>query len=268
MGTGVQDSQNGETYRNVKKLAPEFDANVLKLIAIAAMTVDHLTWMLFPGYAKEPLPVFLHIIGRLTCPIMCFFIAEGFHYTHDIKKYTGRLFLFAGVSHVPYILASENYVDWKSFLPFYYGDVLNQTSVMWALAWGLVMLRIAESSRIRAAWKPVLVVLACAAALPSDWSCIASLCVLSIGTNRGNAKKQILWCLFYIALYAGVYCLALDPLYGVLQFGVVLSIPLLFFYNGTRGKNARINRVMKWLFYLYYPLHLLVIGLIMQFVLK
>lgn len=70
------------------------DSNQLKIIAIAAMTVDHIAWMLFPGYPREALPVIMHIIGRLTCPIMCYFIAEGYHYTKNIKKYTFRLFLF------------------------------------------------------------------------------------------------------------------------------------------------------------------------------
>ena len=70
------------------------NANTIKLIAILAMTVDHIAWLLFPGYPKEALPVVMHIIGRLTCPIMCFFIAEGYHYTKDVNKYTFRLFLF------------------------------------------------------------------------------------------------------------------------------------------------------------------------------
>ena len=53
------------------------DSNQLKIIAIVAMTVDHIAWMLFPGYPREALPVIMHIIGRLTCPIMYYFIAEG-----------------------------------------------------------------------------------------------------------------------------------------------------------------------------------------------
>lgn len=82
------------------------DSNMLKLIAIAAMTADHIAWLLFPGYPTDPLPIILHIIGRLTCPIMCFFIAEGYHYTRNIKKYTARLFVFAVISHFAYIFAS------------------------------------------------------------------------------------------------------------------------------------------------------------------
>ena len=45
-------------------------SNAIKLIAIAAMTVDHIAWAVFPGYPKEFLPLLMHIIGRITCPIM------------------------------------------------------------------------------------------------------------------------------------------------------------------------------------------------------
>ncbi|MBR2883336.1 MAG: conjugal transfer protein TraX, partial [Clostridia bacterium] len=113
--------------------------------------------------------VVLHIIGRLTCPIMCYFIAEGYHYTKNINKYTMRLFAFAFISHFAYIFASSSFVDWKSFIPFYYGDVFNQTSVMWSLVWGLVMLRVVNSERMKTSIKVFLVLLICVITFPSDW---------------------------------------------------------------------------------------------------
>ena len=116
------------------------DANALKLIAIVAMTVDHVAWLLFPGYSTAPIAVFMHIIGRMTCPMMCYFIAEGYHYTHSVRRYAARLFGFAFLSHFAYVFASGDYVDARSFIPFYYGSVFNQTGVMWSLAWGLVHL--------------------------------------------------------------------------------------------------------------------------------
>ena len=64
------------------------NSNALKMIAIIAMTIDHIAWLVFPDYPHEVLPVILHTIGRLTCPIMCYFIAEGYHYTKNIRKYT------------------------------------------------------------------------------------------------------------------------------------------------------------------------------------
>lgn len=238
------------------------NSNELKLVAIIAMTVDHIAWAMFDGYPTAPLPIFMHIIGRLTCPIMCYFIAEGYHYTKNINKYTFRLFAFAFISHFSYIFASNAFVDFKSFIPFYYGDFLNQTSVMWSLAWGLVMLRIADSKKIKLTCKVLLVILICIITLPSDWSCIASLCIMAIGTNRNNLKKQMAWMIFYVALYSLVYFFAIDKVYGVLQMGVILSIPIIAMYNGSRGKNEKINKFMKWFFYIFYPAHLFVIGLI------
>lgn len=241
------------------------NSNQLKLIAIIAMTVDHIAWAMFDGYPSALLPLVMHIIGRLTCPIMCYFIAEGYHYTRNINKYTFRLFAFAFVSHFAYIFASNDFVDFKSFIPFYYGNFLNQTSVMWSLAWGLVMLRIADSKNIKSIYKVLLVILICIITLPSDWSCIAALCIMAIGTNRGDFRKQMSWMIFYVALYSLVYFFAIDKVYGVLQMGVVLSIPVIAMYNGKRGKNPKINKFMKWFFYIFYPAHLFVIGLINYF---
>ena len=239
----------------------KLNANMVKVIAIIAMTIDHIAWLVFPGYPKDPLPILLHLIGRVTCPIMCYFIAEGYHYTRDVHKYTARLFAFAFLSHFAYVFASMDFVDWKSFIPFYYGSILNQTSVMWSLAWGLVMLRVANSHRIQKnAVKTILIILICLISFPSDWSCVASLCILAFGTNRGKFKIQMVWMILYVAIYAAVYFFAIDKVYGLLQMAVVLSIPILRLYNGQRGRNQGLNRIMKWAFYLYYPLHLFIIG--------
>ena len=59
--------------------------NALKVIAIIAMTIDHVAWMRIEAYeqAEVPLQIFLHCIGRLTAPIMFFFVAEGYHHTRN-----------------------------------------------------------------------------------------------------------------------------------------------------------------------------------------
>lgn len=245
----------------------KFNANILKFIAIAAMSLDHIIWIIYPTYTTEIIPLMIHILGRITCPIMCYFIAEGFYYTKNIRKYLLRLFLFAIIAHIPYVLSSINYTDWKSFIPFYYGNILNQTSVMWSLAWGLVMLLVDKCEKINIVLKVIIILLICLITLPSNWSCIASLCVLAFGTNRGKFKIQMLWMIFYVFLYSIVYFFMLDKVYGIIQMGVVLAIPLLMMYNGQRGKNKTINNIMKWGFYIYYPLHLLILGLLKLFIL-
>ena len=81
---------------------PALSGNALKGIAILAMTLDHLTWTLWPGYATDWWVLVCHVLGRVTAPIMWFFIVEGYHYTHDVKKYAARLFALALISHFAY----------------------------------------------------------------------------------------------------------------------------------------------------------------------
>ena len=228
------------------------NANQLKLIAIAAMTLDRLTWTLFPGYSTEWFVILFHIIGRLTAPIMWFFIAEGYHYTRDIKKYAARLFLLAAVSHFAY-----NFCFGISFIPFQ-TTPFNQTGVVWSLAWGLVLLYIHDQKP----WKPWLkifiTILVCLITFPSDWSCIATMAIIYIGVYRGNFRKQMAYMMLWSAVYALVYFFFIDKVYAIIQLFTCLTIPLLGLYNGKRGSMKGIGK----LFYIYYPLHLAVCGVI------
>ena len=113
---------------------PALSGNALKGIAILAMTLDHLTWTLWPGYSTAWWVLLLHLLGRVTAPIMWFFVVEGYHYTHDVKKYAVRLFALAVVSHFAY-----DFCFGIPFLPLSTGP-FNQTGVVWSLAWGLMLL--------------------------------------------------------------------------------------------------------------------------------
>lgn len=228
------------------------NANQIKLIAIVAMTLDHLAWTLFPGYNTEWFVVLFHIIGRLTAPIMWFFIAEGYHYTHDIKKYATRLFLLAGISHFAY-----NFCFGIPFIPFQ-TTVFNQTGVVWSLAWGLVLLYIHDQKPWKPWLKSLITMAVCLITFPSDWSCIATMAILYIGLHRGNFKKQMACMMLWIAAYALVYFLFIDKVYAFIQLFTCLTIPLLRLYNGKRGTMKGIGK----LFYIYYPLHLFLCGII------
>lgn len=230
-----------------------WNGNQLKLIAIIAMTIDHLAWTLAPGYSTEWWVLLCHLAGRLTAPIMWFFIVEGWHYTHDVRKYTLRLFLLALVSHFAY-----NFCFGIPMLPFREGSFFNQTSVAWSLAWGLVLLRIHSNEKTASWLKFALTILICVISFPSDWSCVASMAILYMGVSRGDFKKQMVWMMVWSAVYALVYFLFLDRLYGLLQLGTCLTIPLLRCYNGRRGRWKGMGK----LFYVYYPLHLALLGLL------
>ena len=228
------------------------NSNQLKLIAIIAMTVDHLTWTFFPGTQALWYVAALHIIGRLTAPIMWFFIAEGCHYTHNMGRYLARLFVFALISHFAY--------DFAFGIPLrpLSGGLFNRTSVMWSLAWAAALIALWRRQDVPQWLKTCALVVICFISFPSDWSTIAVMCPFFLYAHRGDFPRQARDIFLWTLVYAAVYFLFLDKLYGVLQLFTCLSLPLLARYNGQRGRWTG----MKWLFYIYYPAHLFLIGLL------
>ena len=228
------------------------NSNQLKLIAIVAMTVDHLAWTLFPGYDTRWFVLLAHMIGRLTAPIMWFFLAEGYHHTRNLKRYALRLFSLAVISHFAY-----NFCFGIPLIPFRTG-IFNQTGVVWSLAWGLVLLWIFDKSHWKQWQQTAAMIGICILTFPCDWSCIAALAVAFMGANRGNFLRQMQWMMVWTAVYALVYFLFLDRFYGVVQLFTCLCIPVLKHYNGQRG----CWKGMGMLFYAYYPVHLAVLGIL------
>lgn len=225
-------------------------SNQIKIIAIAAMTVDHLAWTFFPGYDTRWFVLLAHVIGRLTAPIMWFFITEGYHHTRNVKKYALRLFLLAFVSHFAY--------NFCFGIPFVPHGWFNQTGVVWSLAWGLVLLWLFCNERIKDWVKCLSIPIVCLITFPSDWSCVAAMAILFMGTSRGNFKAQMHWMMVWTVVYAAVYFFFLDRTYALVQLFTCLSVPILKLYNGQRGQW----RSMGKLFYIYYPAHLVLCGIV------
>ena len=226
------------------------NSNQIKFIAIIAMTIDHITWLLFPGCQRIWWVIGLHMIGRLTAPIMWFFVAEGFHYTKNVQKYIVRLFAFAVISHFAYNFAGG--------IPFIPNGFFNMTSVMWSLAWSVVLMVIFTTEKMPQWMKIVLIILICFVTFPSDWSSVAAMCPVYLYLYRNDFKKQSIVLLVWSAIYAIVYFIFMDKVYGILQMCTLLSLPILKQYNGERGQW----KGMKWFFYMYYPAHLFAIGII------
>ena len=76
--------------------------------------------------------------------------------------------------------------------------------------------------------------------------------------DRGNLKKQMKSLMLWTSIYALVSFIFVNKNYGIIQLFVFLVYPLLKMYNGER-ENIK---WMKWFFYLYYPLHLIIIGIV------
>lgn len=232
----------------------KLNSNHLKLIAIVAMTVDHIADLLYPGMPNNIISNIFHIIGRLTAPIMLFFICEGFFYTKNLKKYITRLFIFALISHFAYCFAFG-----INYIPFSKGEIFNQTSIMWVLAWSVVALYIVYGKNSLKEWqKWLLIILLNIITFSADWSCIGLMIILSMYDNRGNLDKQMKNMMLWTSIYAFVSFVFVNKIYGIIQLFVILVYPLLKQYNGTKGKVGW----LKWFFYLYYPLHLIIIGIL------
>ena len=107
--------------------------------------------------------------------------------------------------------------------------------------------------------KIIAIPIICVITFPSDWSCIAVMCPFFLYQHRGNFKAQALDIVIWTLMYAAVYFIFLDKLYGILQLFTFLTIPILAQYSGERGKKIRGT---KWGFYIYYPAHLVIIGII------
>ncbi|MDO4799144.1 MAG: TraX family protein [Bacillota bacterium] len=228
-----------------------FNATQLKGIAIAAMTIDHLAWLLYPGLTKEVLPISMHIFGRLTAPIMWYFIAEGCYHTKDIKRYFLRLFVFAVLGHFAFCFGLG--VPWNPLE----GGLFNKTSVMFPLAMSVLLIWVFKSDKIKDPIKILSIVLFCLVTFVADWSSIALMMPFFLYQHRGDKKKQVLDYIIWIGVYSLVYIVFIDVLYGILQLFTLLSLFLLWNYDGTRGKGIG----SKWFFYYYYPAHLIVIGI-------
>ena len=235
---------------NIRKI---FNSNYLKLIAIIAMTIDHATDLLFPGFPSQPAPLVLHFVGRLTAPIMWFFVCEGFHYTKDVKKYMMRLGVFAIISHFAYCFGFG-----ISLNPFE-GGIFNRTSVMYPLFIAVVILYIENYVTSLKKWQKILInTILIFSAFPADWSCIAVLAILGMYSVRGNLEKQMIKMTGWVFCYAVVSYFFVSKIYAIELIGILMVYPVLKLYNGERGKA----KWMKWFFYLFYPLHLVIIGII------
>lgn len=244
------------------------DSDMLKIIAVLTMLIDHLgaslliealRFMSAEAYDNW-LPIYhvLRNVGRMSFPIFVFLLVEGFFYTRSRKKYLERLLLFSLLSEIPFDLA-------------FYGSPFYEASqnVFWTFAIGLLVMWGMEKMREVRIKKAGIDPRAGRYFVPFEAACDVLLlptgCLAAnvLCTDYGTYGMGILLImLFYFGKRFNVprifTCVA-----GYLLFlwepWCVVGFALLLFYNGTRKKRGR---GFQYFFYLFYPVHLVILGLI------
>ncbi len=190
------------------------------------MLIDHIGAIFFPSEFT------FRYIGRLAFPIFCFLLVEGVCYTHNIRLYMLRLGIFALISEIPYDLA-------------FHGKVLEfeGQNVFFTLLFGVVLLYILKMDH---EW-PVKVL-----------EILLFMWITVIMKTDYSYKGILLISVFYFFREKRWAGLAGGALWNFLwnnkiqEYGALAMIPIAL-YNGERGRS------MKYFFYLFYPLHLVVL---------
>ena len=253
-----------ERKRQEEIMKNEVTAFTLKMIAILTMVTDHVGAVVLGrivnGQTSGGMEIFLslgqaqrqileHIyivtrcIGRLSFPIFCYLLVEGFFYTSNRKKHALRLLIFALLSEIPFDLA----VNGKLL------ELRQHNNVMFTLFLGFLGIWLLEFWKERQ--MPALLQLGCnavtvggvylvAEGIRCDYGGAGILAILGIYVLRG--KHPYVGFVLAIAILA-VLCSPVE-LVALLGFMVLLS------YRGKQGRK------LKYICYGVYPVHLLALA--------
>ena len=213
------------------------DGTTLKIIAMICMVFDHLGDNIFLSQT------WMRIIGRIALPLFAFCISEGYIHTKDKKRYLKRLLLFSIISEIPFNLLLNGSI-------FY----LEHQNVILTFSIAVLSLIIfdkitSNKKKISYVFGTIIVLLFAVISLilKTDYNLFAVLLVFIyyVFNSKGNNVRNIIGTVYQLLLRnVGIY------IYGALS-----CIPI-FLYNGKKGKG------IKWLFYIFYPGHMLIIYLI------
>ena len=228
----------------------------LQLIAVFAMVIDHTAWAFFDF--ATPVAQVMHVIGRLTIPIMCFFIAEGFRKTHDLRGYISRLTTFAVIAVVPFYL-------------FFHEEYGYRQSILVDHLLSLLVLTVLEHQTLRKWQKTLLTILLFAVSiLVGGWPVTPILFTLAFYYGKSfRAKTGWFVAINLLTVFTVSALAALDHVFyfslvswnwydRAYLLGFMLALPILWCYNGQKGDLP----VGRYFFYVFYPAHLVILTLI------
>ena len=214
--------------------------SVLKIIAVLSMLVDHSAAVLVDRSVYPDIYTCMRTFGRLAFPIFCFLLVEGYIHTRNIKKYIIRLGIFALISEVPFDMAilGANGIELTHqnvFFTLFLGLLM-----VWCIEWCI------EHYKNNQLLQIIVVILFAVAAyfLKTDYM------------YYGIIQIAFFYYMHNMQLYR-IFSIILINLYMNQPFGA-LALLLTEAYNGKRGIN------IKYLIYVFYPLHLIILYLIKE----
>ncbi len=225
----------------------------LKLIAIISMLIDHMGYVLFPNL------IFMRAIGRLAFPIFCFTLVEGFFHTRSVPKYMLRLILFALVSEIPFDLAFRG----KMYDPEY-----NNVFFTLAIGLGVMWVTFAAYQKTSSRWYGVLFALGgmlLAEYMNTDYSSfgVAVIFILFLGRWASIGAEQKKTIGIKIGMFLMLCLLFYYHSWPVERVALLSFLLTFFFYSGKKTGillAGKAEKVIQYAFYLFYPVHLLILA--------
>ena len=265
--------------KNLKKEHGFLNRDVLKYFAVLCMLGDHIGF----AFVKDGVPAtILEFFGGLTMPVMAFFLAEGYRYTRDVKKYALRLFIFALIAVVPFtFLLSGKWLPvqiadgqvMSSFTHFYLSNadktvVICRANFLFTLLLSLLNIAAWDKLKVPVPVKVIITFAVCWLSTGCDWGywCV----LMSFVFWKFREKDALKWalyslislsCVLYFKVFGNPLLFDITYSFKPVHFNLFLVIPLMAFcYNGKKGKGGKFG---KWFFYIFYPAHILVIDVIL-----
>jgi len=197
---------------------------MLKYIAVAAMLIDHTAYVFISS--DSILYFLMRLIGRITAPVMSFFIAEGFRHTRNLKKYFSRMLIFAVISQPFYFEMIFGRI------PQNITEFLMNLNVMFNFCISLILLKIL-SGNLQTEKKIILTAICFTFADLCDWSFMIQVWVLIFFFFKDIKIRYPLFISVTVIIMTFKYL----PLYNsflrfAYQYGTVLALVPLHFYSG------------------------------------
>ncbi len=234
------------------------NTNLLKLIAIVSMLIDHIGVAIFPQYS------WLRVVGRISFPLICYCLAVGSIYTHNMPRYLLRVAIMGLVSQPFYVLALNHITPAMRALDFlqnpvlaalkWYGLSMQYANIMFELLLGLLMIWTIKTKKYILTGVMALVVWYASPYLTTSYGVRGVVLMLLFYVLFDRPLTSLILVCGYM-LWWGVEGRAYSI--GSVRFGLqtfaVLALPAIYWPCRSRMK------LNKWVFYIFYPLHLAVI---------